>query len=308
MSAARERKDLSASVRARLLNLARQRGEQFEYTLTRYGIERMLYRIGQSRHAARFVLKGAVLFSIWTGQEHRATRDIDLLGEGAPDLERLKDVFREIATLPVPEDGLRFDPESFEVQRLREGEEYEGVRVTGQARLGTARIPIQIDVGTGDAITPGPIDAELPVLLDGPRPRLRVYPRETAVAEKLEAMVSLGIANSRMKDFFDVDFLAREFAFEGTLLIEAVRRTFERRRTVLPVEPPLALTPQFGSDGAKQRQWIAFLRRIGRTREDLGGVVSRIRGFASPVLRAASAGEALGNWPPGGPWSGEQRS
>jgi predicted nucleotidyltransferase component of viral defense system len=237
-------RDVAASVRQRLLNLARERGEDFGLVLTHYALERVMYRLSVSGHREQFVLKGAMLFALWGGDPHRPTRDLDLLGHGTIDTQRLEQIFREVISVEVEKDGLEFLTETVRGARIREDEEYEGVRVQLEARLATARIKVQIDVGFGDVMTPAPQEIEYPVLLDFPAPRLRTYPRETVVAEKFEALVKLGIANSRMKDFYDLWVMARDFEFEGALLSQAIKATFERRGTALPTDVPLALSDE----------------------------------------------------------------
>ncbi|HZH02247.1 MAG TPA: nucleotidyl transferase AbiEii/AbiGii toxin family protein, partial [Myxococcaceae bacterium] len=201
-------------VRTRLLRLARQRGEDFQLVLLRYANERLLYRLSISRHASQFILKGATLFTLWTGEPHRATRDIDLLGFGDQDEARLREVFSEVLSLKSENEGVHFDLGSLSVGTIREDRVYGGVRVEVIAHLTTARVHLQIDIGFGDAITPEAQTAEFPALLEFPAPRLRAYPRETVVAEKLEAMVQLGMVNSRMKDFYDLAMMARVFDFD----------------------------------------------------------------------------------------------
>jgi predicted nucleotidyltransferase component of viral defense system len=283
-------KDLSASIRQRLLNLAKARGEEFTFVLLRYGLERLLYRLGQSRHAGRFILKGAMLFPLWSGNPHRATKDLDLLGQGPPDLDRLKTAFREIVSLPAG-DGLLFLPETIRALEIREDAINDGVRITLQARLGAARLALQVDVGFGDAVTPAPQEADYPTLLEMPAPRLRVYPREAVIGEKLHAMIDLGLGNSRMKDFFDIWFLSNNFEFDGTVLAQAVRATFDRRKTAVPSELPVALTQIFADDRGKQTQWTAFINRarLRSSPVDLATVVVQLRRFLEPVLAAARA-------------------
>jgi predicted nucleotidyltransferase component of viral defense system len=247
-------KDIGASVRARLSRLSRERGEDFQLVLTRYANERLLFRLASSRHAQRFVLKGAALFTLWTGKPHRATRDLDLLGFGEPGVDHVRGVFAEVLALDVADDGVRFDLGSLAVGLIREEQEYGGVRVELVARITNAQVRLQVDVGFGDAITPEASVVEFPPLLDFPAPRLRAYPRETVVAEKLEAMVQLGMANSRMKDFYDVAVLARDFDFDGALLARAMRATFERRKTPLPTSrSPTLHAPKASSSLLKAR-------------------------------------------------------
>jgi len=254
-------RNLAQSVRQRLLNLAHQRQEEFQLMLTRFGLERLLYRLTLSSYANQFVLKGAMLFQLWTNQPHRSTRDLDLLGNGAPSADRLQKLFADVCTTPVEDDGLTFAIDAISAEPIREGDEYQGVRVLITAYLGTARIPLQIDVGFGDAITPAPQTVSYPPLLEFPAPQMLAYPRETVVAEKFQAMTILGIANSRMKDFYDLWTLANQFTFAGPILCAAIQATFERRSTPLPSEAPLALTTEFSSDRAKSTQWNAWLRK-----------------------------------------------
>jgi predicted nucleotidyltransferase component of viral defense system len=300
-------RNLAASVRQRLTDVARKQGEEFQLVLTRYIIERLLYRLSRSPYRDEFILKGAMLFRVWTDQVHRPTRDLDLLGKGKPTLETLTHVFREICGLAVEEDGLTFDLASVTAERIREDQEYEGVRVWCRARLGQARIDLQIDVGSGDSVVPRPVSVTYPSMLEFPAPVLRVYPRQTVVAEKFQAMVALGIANSRMKDFFDLWHLAQHFDFDGPTLCNAIQATFHRRRTNLPAKPPLALTPEFGEDAAKLKQWQAFLKkgRLNAAGVSLEQVCAFLNSFLMPPTRALEAGEEFPQaWPPAGPWRG----
>jgi predicted nucleotidyltransferase component of viral defense system len=297
-------KDVGASVRARLLRLARERGEDFQLLLTRYANERVLYRLSRSRHGPDFVLKGAALFALWTGKPHRATRDLDLLGFGDPGEARVREVMSDVLALDVGDDGVRFDGHSLDVRPIREEQEYGGVRAEVTARVATARVRLRIDIGFGDVVTPEAPTVDFPPLLDFPAPRLRAYPRETVVAEKLEAMVRLGLANSRMKDFYDLVLLSRMFEFDGALLVRAIRATFERRGTPLPAGLPSALTPAFAGDPAKAAQWGAFMRKAGGADlGDLPAVAAEIARFAQrPLAAAAGAGPSPSRWPVGGPW------
>jgi len=250
-----------ASVRARLLNLAKETGSDFQSTLVSYAVERLLYRLGESAYRDQLVLKGAQLFRIWMGELHRPTRDLDLLGSGSPGLEVVVAMIREVAPHPVA-DGITFDESTITASRIREDAEYEGVRVTLSAHLAGARIPLQVDIGFGDAVTPAAALTEYPALLGTLPPRILTYPAETVVAEKYHAMVVLDIQNSRMKDFYDVWFLARSRSFEPNELAAAIHATFERRQTALPAFPPFALTGGFLANPEKQQQWAAFLNRL----------------------------------------------
>ncbi len=298
--------NLAASVRQRLTELARKQGEDFQLVLTRYVIERLLYRLSRSEYGGEFVLKGAMLFRLWADQPHRPTRDLDLLSKGENSPARLAHVFQDVCRLIVEDDGLTFDPGGVTAEQIKEDQEYEGVRVHCEARLGHAQIDLQIDVGFGDAVTPRAVEVPYPTILAFPAPMLRVYPRETVVAEKFQAMVALGIANSRMKDFFDLWLLSRMFSFDGSVLCRAIEATFRRRHTPLPPEPPLALTAQFGTDAAKVKQWAAFLKK-GKL--DAGGmtleqVCAILREFLMPPTSALVARDMFAKtWPPEGPWA-----
>ena len=295
--------NLSASVRQRLLNLATERKEDFGLVLTRYGLERLLYRLSVSPHRDSFVLKGALLLQLWTAEIYRPTRDLDLLGRGASEAGSRK-VFAEVCSQEVEDDGLTFLVDTIRVERIRDDEEYEGVRVLVEARLGTARIPLQIDVGFGDANVPAAEELEYPTLLEFPAPRLHAYPRETVVAEKFEAIVKLGMANSRMKDFYDLWVLAERFEFESAPLAAAVEATFERRGTALPASRPLAFTSDFYELPAKQTQWKAFLRKSGlKADSSLREIIEIVEAFVMPIvndIRKKNSEARL--WKPGGPW------
>ncbi|MBI3958965.1 MAG: nucleotidyl transferase AbiEii/AbiGii toxin family protein [Chloroflexi bacterium] len=297
---------LSQSVRQRLLNLSRVRDEDFQLTLVHFAIERLLYRLGSAQGGERFLLKGAMLFALWSGEAHRPTRDLDLAGRGDPSPDGLAAFFRGLCTLAVPDDGLFFDGESVQVAGIREQQEYQGQRVRLLTYLGSARIQLQVDIGFGDAVTPTPQEVDFPTLLDMPAPRLRVYPRETVVAEKLHAITTLGLLNSRMKDFYDLDWMAQSFGFEGTPLVEAIQATFTRRQTGFPTETPVGLTSRFADDPDKRTQWRAFVRRSGLNSEELPltTVVARLQLFLMLPLQAASDdAPAPSHWKPGGPWS-----
>lgn len=264
------------SIRQRLLNASRASGEAFDYVLSRYGIERFLYRLGTSEMAAQFVLKGATLFHVWNKKLHRPTRDLDLLGFGPNDPESLRSVIRQIIAVPCPEDGLTFDESSLVVALIREENEYGGVRAKFRAMLGNVRIPIQIDVGFGDAITPGPEMRVYPTLLSGmPGMELKMYPTCTVIAEKFEALVRLDSQNTRMKDFFDLDFLLAESEYNQETTNAAIRATFERRGSTLPTTTPTGLTKEFVQD--RQVMWDAFLRKNGLEAQDFDEVVTRVR-------------------------------
>jgi predicted nucleotidyltransferase component of viral defense system len=295
--------NLSASVRQRLLNLATERKEDFGLVLTRYGLERFLYRLSVSPHRDSFVLKGALLLQLWTAETYRPTRDLDLLRRGVSNTSYRK-IFSEVCSQKVADDGLTFLPDTIRVERIRDDEAYEGVRVRVEARLGKVRVALQIDVGLGDAIVPGPEELEYPTLLKFPAPRLHSYSKESVVAEKFEAIVKLGMANSRMKDFYDLWVLAQRFEFRSITLAAAIRATFERRRTTLPSSSPLALRPDFYDLPTKQTQWRAFLRKSGlRGDSSLQKIILIIEMFVMPVVEGVLKNDIEAKvWPAGGLW------
>jgi len=297
--------NVAASVKQRLLNLAKKRGVEFNRLLTRYGIERLLYRLSRTCHERQFVLKGAILFQIWRPEPHRPTKDVDLLGSGTPDETSLAKIFAEICAVDVEDDGVDFAADSVRTEPIREGNSYLGVRIKLMGRIGVARIPIQVDVGFGDSVVPAPQTAELPALLGHAPPRLRAYCRETVVAEKLHAIVDLGFTNTRMKDYFDLWFLSVNFAFDSVTLAEAIAATFDRRSTTIPDALPTGLTDEFANDSTKRAQWLGFLHRAGLQTEeiDLEKAVSVIGAFLVPPLAMARTRDLRKlSWPPGGPW------
>jgi len=296
--------NIAHSVRQRLLNEAKRTGRLYNEIEQYYAIERFLYRLSQSEHSDKFVLKGALLFTTWHGQRFRATRDIDLLGRLSNSQEGIAEVFRDVCSQSVPDDGLIFDPSSVTTAAIAEDAEYEGVRVNVDGRLGTGRVRIQVDIGFSDVIVPESTEIDYPAILDFPSPHLKAYSRESVVAEKLEAMVALGEGNSRMKDFADLWFLSRHFDFEGQLLAEAVRDTFRRRQTPLQTQPT-ALSPAFARIEAKQAQWKAFFHRSSPegAPADLAEVINAISAFLMPILAHPAANEPLPRtWEAPGPW------
>jgi predicted nucleotidyltransferase component of viral defense system len=286
MAEPKKPRDVGASVRARLLTLARQKGQAFDLLLTRYANERLLHRLSLSPHRNRFVLKGAMLMTTWFDDPHRPTRDVDFLGYGDPAPDAMLVTFREICAIAV-DDGMVFDVEALRVELIREELEYGGLRLRTTGALAGARITVIIDIGFGDAIEPGIEEINLAVLLDVPQPRLRVYARETVIAEKFQAMVMLGLANSRMKDFYDVWILSRSYDFDEDRLSRAIAATFERRATAIPSEAPVALTPTFATDAGKQRQWAAFVRDLAIEIPVFETVVADLAGFLMPHARRA---------------------
>lgn len=279
-------KNMGASVRARLLKISKERGQTFDLLLTRYALERFLHRLSTSGHKDNFVLKGAMLVTTWLENAHRATRDVDFLGFGSSQADDILVVFREICAIQA-DDGVTFDVGALKIEQNREDLAYGGLRVTTNADVGGARVRVVIDIGFGDAIEPGLTEIELPVLLDAPAPRLRAYAMETVIAEKFQAMIDLGRANSRMKDFYDVWFLAKTFAFEDDRLAIAIAATFKRRGTEIPGDIPDALSDAFAQDEQKRKQWTAFVAGILSEPVALEAVVKDLHEFLMPHARAA---------------------
>jgi len=277
---------IPTSIADRLARYAKAHSQDHSFVLARYGIERLLWRISNSGMADDFILKGATLFVVWQGDMLRPTRDLDLLGHGSPQPERFAAIFKELCKQETASvDGLVFHPESVAASRIRAEEEYEGVRVRMLATLARTRIDIQVDIGFGDTVVPGPIKADFPTLFDLPQPSLWMYTPETVVAEKLQTIVELGIRTTRLKDFHDISKLLDSDRLSLPNLEASVRATFERRRTAIPVDVPFGLSDAFGQDQSKQRQWIAFLNRTGSgSIRSLTEIVSQIRKQAIPLF------------------------
>ena len=283
-------RNISASVRDRLLNKARTEKLDFNLLLTRYALERMLYRLSISKQRDQFLLKGALLFDLWFDVPHRPTHDADFLGFGSAEIPHIEATFRDICRIEV-EDGIAFQPDTVKAAEIRKEANYAGVRVTLLGMLGSIRCAVQIDIGFGDAIVPGPDEVLYPVILgEMPGPHLHVYPRYTVVAEKLEALTSLGMLNSRMKDYFDLWILAKHSDFDGQILSRAVTATFDRRSTAVPTGVPIGLSDEFISDAQKGKQWQGFLRKNALDPMPLATVVVDLREFLMPVLAAIAAG------------------
>lgn len=281
-------RDIGASVRARLMNLARERGQVFDLLLTRYALERLLYRLSISKHRNRFALKGAMLVTTWFEDPHRPTRDLDLLGFGETSSDAMLEVWRDVCAIDA-EDGVKFDGEGLRARPIREELEYGGVRIQTTATLARAKIYVTVDVGFGDAIEPGLEEIEFPVLLDQPTPHLRAYARETVIAEKFQAMVALGLANSRMKDFYDVWVLSKTHEFDKARLTRAIVATFKRRGTEIPKTRPDAFTPGFFRDQGKLQQWAAFVRDLTAQTPPFETVILDVAGFITPFADEARA-------------------
>jgi hypothetical protein len=297
-------KDVAASVRQRLQNVAKKANRPFQEVLEYYAMERLLYRLASSKHASRFVLKGALMFRVWNAPASRPTRDIDLLGRMDSKVTAVVPVFKDVCNQLVESDGLIFDTDSVVGQAIKEDADYAGVRVTFLATLQNSRIAMQIDIGFGDVLTPAAVATEYPTILDLPAPRLNGYSRETVVAEKFEAMVKLGLVNSRMKDFYDIWLLSQQFDFDGAVLSSAITRTFTHRKTQM-LAAPTALTPAFGEDAQKQTQWRAFLRktRLTDAPSALPDVIAVLAAFLHPMAQAIVNSQPFNQtWKSPGPW------
>ena len=303
-------RNVAASIRQRLLNRAREKSEAFDLVLTRYALERLLFRIGRSEWKPRFLLKGAMLYTLWYDAPYRPTRDLDLLAFGNSDIAHLEGVFRALCGVPVEDDGITFLEDSVHGSEIRGESEYQGVRIHMSSTLAGAVIPLQIDVAFGDVVLPAPEEILYPTLLDLPAPQVLAYPRYSVVSEKFQAMVMLGIANSRMKDFYDIWEMARQFDFDGLILSRSLAATFERRQTPLPAGVPFALSDSFTQDRGKITQWNAFIRKNRLpTKATLMEVAAFLRDFLMPPVRAIlEEREFSTTWPALGPWKPGQKS
>lgn len=276
-------KNVVASIQDRLKILSRSEGIELNRVLEDFAIARLFARLSDSFYRDQFILKGAQLFVLWANAPHRSTRDADFLSFGSPEPAGLEAIFNQLcARETMPPDGLEWLPGK--AAPIREDNLYGGVRIKLIARLGNIRIPVQVDVGFGDAITPEAKIAEWPGILDFPPVSLLAYCPETAIAEKLHAAVVLGTANSRMKDFFDLYWLSRHQSFNGMLLREAIEATFRRRSTEIPITPPVAFTSGFHSLPDKKIQWVGFLRKSKLEPLDFETILSQIANFLLPVM------------------------
>ncbi len=299
-------KDISASVRARLLNLARSTGRDFNELAVRYTVERFLARLAASEYRDKFILKGAMLYIPWKLDDKRTTMDLDLLGFGSSDLKTMEKVFRQICGTIVEKDGIIFDNESIAVSMIREEAFYDGVRIIARAALGTMHLRLQVDVGFGDQITPAPKATEFPALLAEHGPIIRSYSPETVIAEKFNAMVVLGMANSRLKDYFDIWMLSRNFSIEADVLLEAIRQTFSKRQTEFPQREPVALSEDFSGNESKQQQWQGFIskQRKQKTVPGLPDIIDALRVFLLPIISGIDTGVlCVKTWQPEQGWT-----
>jgi hypothetical protein len=306
----RGKKNLPASIAARLLDQARLHGDDYQLLLTRFLLERFLHRLGESDLRDRFILKGAMLFRLWSDQPYRATRDLDLLRRGDGAFDAIGADLIAICSVPVEPDGVEFDADGIRLEAIRAEDEYAGTRARLPARCGSARIALQVDMGLGDSVWPAPNPCVYPVLLDFARPEILAYPREAVIAEKLEAMVVLGDRNSRIKDFFDVHHLASQFEFDRETLAGATQRTFDRRRTPIPADRPVGLTTAYWENPSRPAQVRAFARRARLPDPGIpGGSFARLLAdFLLPILNDLRDGAVrVGTWPPGGPWRDPSR-
>jgi hypothetical protein len=294
--------NIQASIRQRLLNLARLDKRPFNELLQYYAMERFLYRLSRSKHADSFILKGALMLRVWRSPKLRPTMDIDMLGKMKNVEADIVALIREIMNVEVEDDGLRFDPDSIRAEQIMEETEYEGARIRFRGKLDTARVIIQVDIGFGDIVYPGPEESELPTMLDFPAPRLLCYSRESSIAEKFETMARLGGLNSRMKDFYDIWLLTRQFDFNGAIMAEAIRLTLERRGTSLPSDIE-AFSKAFLN--TKQVQWAAFRKRLQQDHIPVSfqDIVSGVKDFIAPLLSEPSKGRLKNmHWTAPGPW------
>jgi len=301
---ARNIKNTAASVHRRLLNKTKESSRPFNELLQHFAIERFIYRLSKSPHADRFILKGALMFSVWSGSGSRPTMDIDLLGRIDNSLEVIVAAMKDACGMDVEADGMSFNAETVTAVRITEDAEYEGVRVRVRGGLGNARVSLQIDIGFGDVIVPGPIKVAYPALLDFPAPELNGYTMESTIAEKFQAMVKLGVLNSRMKDFYDIWMLSRTFDFRGEMLAEAVEKTFENRNTPITIAPTV-FDPSFVKDGDKKVQWQGFIRKakLADAPEAFEDVVVAVKVFLEPLVASLAEIRPFRSiWNAPGPW------
>ncbi len=298
-------KNMAASVRQRLLNKARETNRPFNELLQYFVMERFLYRLSKSPHAQKFVLKGALMLTVWEAPISRPTMDIDLLGRTDNSIDAMIAVAKDVCLQDVEPDGLAFEPTTVEGERITEDADYEGVRLRSLAKLDTARVTLQIDIGFGDVVVPSAELTDYPTILQLPAPRLHGYSKESTIAEKFEAMVKLGNLNSRMKDFFDIRLLSRQFNFDGRTLAEAIAKTFATRGTKIP-SSPIAFARAFAEDATKAVQWRAFIRRnrLADTPGDFAEIISAIAPFLGPIVDALATDRCFdANWKAPGPWT-----
>ncbi len=297
-------KNPAASIRARLLNHARQHGDDYQRVLTRFAIERLLYRLSQMEAAEHYVLKGAMLFVTWPEHVFRPTGDLDLLGQGDPDPAVIAAHFASICAIKVVEDGIIFDPASVTVNAVREANQYQGVRISLRGELAKANVSVHVDIGFGDHVYPAPKRQSFPSLLPNlPAAQILMYPPETVVAEKFEAMIRFGEANGRIKDFYDVWVTSRTFPFDLPSLLEAVIGTLGRRKTAMPTEMPVGLTDAFAKVVDESGLWHGFLRRTKPTLQPppFADLLGELRQFFGPVIASLTRPEAArGRWEPDG--------
>jgi hypothetical protein len=297
--------NIAASVHARLLQISKERIEDFNLTIQRYAMERFLYRLGKSDHRNRLILKGAMLFTLWGGPVYRPTRDLDFSGTKVIDIPEILALFRYICEIGVEDDGLVFDGESLSAEPIRDDTEHGGIRTRFSATLGPARIRMQIDVGFGDAIEPPPESVEYPTLLDFPAPGILAYPKEAAVAEKIHAWVDIGDRNSRLKDLYDLHEMLNCFRFEGDRITRSIAATFKQRNMNIDAEMPAALTPRFFRDSIRRDHWLSYLSRnhLPDALADLAVVGELLMSFINPVWSSMAEGSEFKLvWEPGGPW------
>jgi len=301
----KEIKNIQVSIRARLQNKAKETNRPFSEILQYYGMERFLYRVSRSKYADRFILKGALMFTVWQVPERRTTLDIDFSARYDNQIVSIERMIKDVCRVFVIPDGLIFDPQTVKGQRIREDVDYEGVRIKFRGFLERSRIAMQIDVGFGDVIYPKPRVIDYPVILDFPKPHLRGYPVESVVSEKFETMVKLGLLNSRMKDFYDIWLMMRRFDFNGSKFSEALKRTFSHRKTLLPKYRPLFAEEIYDDKSDRQILWKAFLKKgnIKHAPEKLSTTAREIEEFLNKPLDAIEKRQKFGKeWRMPGQW------
>ena len=304
-------KNLAESIRHRLRNRFKKSGEDISFGLQRYASERFLYRLGESSHRDRFILKGAALYAIWGSSVYRPTRDLDFTGYGSSEISDIIEVFRDLCAMPDAGDGIYFDRDSISAEPIHDESEYHGLRVRFRALLGESKILMQADIGFGNAVEPAPVEIQYLTLLDHPAPRIRAYPLEAVIAEKLHAMVVLGERSSRFKDFYDLYVFTRQFPFKGEDLSRAIDATFNRRGTAIDAALPAALSPRFFADDARAEQWRAYLNRnsLPGAPADFTALGESLQAFLVPLWQALGDSRKFSDfWTPLGPWTTSKAS
>jgi predicted nucleotidyltransferase component of viral defense system len=281
----KEKKNLAESVLHRLKNQAKSTHRRTDELLRYYAIERFLYRLSLSQHSDKFFLKGGLMLKAWAISNHRATLDIDLLGKTKNSIQNLKKIINDISKREVVADGIHYETTSLKLTEMQVNGEYHGLRALFNANMHSAKIPMQLDIGFSDVIFPEPMIIAYPTILEFPPPKLRGYTPESVIAEKFEAMMKLGLVNTRMKDFFDIWILSQQLLLNGESLQNAIQTTFDKRQTLLNALPD-SMSEIFYANPVHQMRWKQFLQNIENEEKDieLSIVIGEIKEFLQPIV------------------------